>query len=322
MSGRLLDVDPAAYQPHSLHHTGRAWPETNCYVDLWIEVIASLGQEPEAMLGFTVTQDFEGDQFTFFKVPLEDLEILYGIVVGELAIYDRVENHARVQRDRGRLVLVEVDGCYLPDTRGVSYREKHTKTTIGINALDVPGRSMEYFHNAGLFRLEGEDFDLLFNRTPAQRENSDLLFPYAEFAKFPAVRGQPVDRGSVERLLARHLSRRPRQNPVAAFRAAFPSHVEHLARQPLDGFHDYAFNTLRQLGANFELLRSHLHWLDGSRFERGIVAAGRIADGAKTAQFQLARAVSRGRPDALGAILGELAEAYDALMDDLDRALA
>ena len=52
----------------------RIWPETNCYVDLWIEVLAAAGFTPEAMLGFTLTQDFEGDQFTFFKVPLEDLE--------------------------------------------------------------------------------------------------------------------------------------------------------------------------------------------------------------------------------------------------------
>ncbi len=71
-------LDPETYSVHALHSQERMWPETNCYVDLWIEVLNALGLAPEAMLGFTLTQDFEGDQFTFFKVPLEDLEALYG----------------------------------------------------------------------------------------------------------------------------------------------------------------------------------------------------------------------------------------------------
>ncbi|MGO7223652.1 DUF1839 family protein, partial [Rhizobium ruizarguesonis] len=87
----------------------RAWPETNCYIDLWIEVLATSGVAPEAMLGFTLTLDFEGDQFTFFKVPLEDLEALYGIRATELAIYDRVERHVEVQSARARLCLIEMD---------------------------------------------------------------------------------------------------------------------------------------------------------------------------------------------------------------------
>ena len=97
------------------------WPETNCYIDLWIEVLAARGLPPEAMFGFTLTQDFEGDQFTFFKVPLEDLEALYGIRSTELAIYDRVETHVAEQLRRGRLCLVEMDSFYMPDTHGVGY---------------------------------------------------------------------------------------------------------------------------------------------------------------------------------------------------------
>ncbi len=74
--------------------------ETNCYVDLWSKSSMRLGLAPEAMLGFTLTQDFEGDQFTFFKVPLEDLEALYGVVATELAIFDTVENHVEMQIER------------------------------------------------------------------------------------------------------------------------------------------------------------------------------------------------------------------------------
>lgn len=75
------------------------------------------------MFGFTLTQDFEGDQFTFFKVPLEDLEALYGVRATELAIFDRVENHIEAQLERGRICLIEMDSFYMPDTHGVGYRK-------------------------------------------------------------------------------------------------------------------------------------------------------------------------------------------------------
>lgn len=122
MFDRLACLTPEGHQPHALHAAERIWPETNCYVDLWIEVLSALGLEPKAMLGFTLSQDFEGDQFTFFKVPLEDLEKLHGIRATELAVYEPVETHVETQIARGRLCLVEVDSYFLPDTNGVSYR--------------------------------------------------------------------------------------------------------------------------------------------------------------------------------------------------------
>ncbi len=146
-------LDPETYSVHALHSQERMWPETNCYVDLWIEVLNALGLAPEAMLGFTLTQDFEGDQFTFFKVPLEDLEALYGVVATELAIFDTVENHVEMQIERGRLCLVEMDSFYMPDTTGVSYQREHGK-----NHRYQPSRSgkptLDYFHNGGFFRLK------------------------------------------------------------------------------------------------------------------------------------------------------------------------
>ena len=38
-------------------------------MDLWIELLQGWRLEPRAALPFTVTQDFEGDHFTFFKYP-------------------------------------------------------------------------------------------------------------------------------------------------------------------------------------------------------------------------------------------------------------
>ena len=253
-------LDPTAYARHPLHAATRDWPETNCYLDVWIEVLPALGLPPEACLGYAVTQDFEGDQFTFFKVPLEDLESLYGLRVTELAIYDRVENHIAEQIGRQRLSLVEVDSYYLPDTQGTSYRTGHGKTTVAVNRIDIQGRSMDYFHGLGLHRLTGEDFEGIFHMNAA--EGALPFLPYTEFVKFPdklPTKKQIV--AGAEDLLRRHLARRPERNPVRAFATEFPGQVEAIAERPFGFFHLYAFNTLRQLGANFELFSSHLEWL-------------------------------------------------------------
>lgn len=297
---------------HPLHAPGRHWPETNCYTDLWIGLLHALDFEPLAMLPFTVAQDFEGDQFTFFKPPPEDLRILYGLEAMELALYDRVEAHAAVQLRRGRPVLVEVDGFHLPDTRGTSYRARHVKTTIAILGLDAAGRRLDYIHNAGRFTLEGEDFDGLFRRPP------DGLFPYAEFVKRtgPGLAGPALKEAS-RGLLSHHVRRRPAGNPVSAYRAVFAEHGAALAAGSMEFFHLYAFNTLRQLGANFELLGSGLRWLDGP--EAAVEACGTLASSAKALQFQLARAVHRRRPGDGTALLDAMERAYDTAVGALAR---
>ncbi|HEV7249816.1 MAG TPA: DUF1839 family protein [Shinella sp.] len=317
MAAVFAGADPETYRPHALHDAERMWPETNCYVDLWIEVLNAFGTAPEAMLGFSLTQDFEGDQFTFFKVPLEDLESLYGIRATELAIFDSVESHVATQIARGRLCLVEMDSFYMPDTRGVAYGQEHGKTTVAINRLDLENKRLDYFHNAGFFRLEGADFDGLFHLNDGSDELPFL--PYTEFAKFPEKRPDEVHlRREARRLLAIHFARRPEANPVAAFASVFPKQVEAVADRPFGFFHKYAFNTLRQLGANFELAGSHLDWIapDGSLTEAA-EAARKISETAKSVQFQIARAVTRRKFEPLATALDPAIEAWDRLMATL-----
>src|SRR5215210_7588750 len=107
---------PETSRPHAIHQPGRIWAHTNCYADVWIELLHALGVEPTASLAFTLAIDFEGDQWTFFKCPLADLYELYGIDVQELAIWRELAVHVAEQVVRGRPVLVEVDSFYLPDT--------------------------------------------------------------------------------------------------------------------------------------------------------------------------------------------------------------
>jgi len=313
-------VRPDGYQPHSLHSGERMWPETNCYVDLWIEVLSGCGAVPEAMLGFTLTQDFEGDQFTFFKVPLEDLESLYDIRVTELAIFDRVERHIEVQIARGRLCLIEMDSFYMPDTQGTAYRTEHGKTTVAINRLDLTGKRVEYFHNGGYFQLEGEDFEGLFQLQLTADDPSFL--PYTEFAKFPVRMPDTAHVSTMaRRLLGTHFGRRPVSNPIRAFVEVFPQQVEAVAERPFGFFHKYAFNTLRQFGANFELAGDHLAWLSASEFASAIEDACRISEVAKSVQFQLARAVTRKKYEPLRTALDPAADAWDSMMASLKERL-
>src|SRR5205814_10154285 len=105
MMRTILPLDPAAYRRHSIHTGDRIWAETNCYVDLWIELLHAWGFEPVAALPFTLAIDFEGDQWTFFKFPLADLLELYGLDVQELALWRPLVRHVEQQIVQGRPVL-------------------------------------------------------------------------------------------------------------------------------------------------------------------------------------------------------------------------
>jgi hypothetical protein len=300
-----------SHQPHALHQGDRVWQETNCYVDLWIELLHGFGLDPRAAFAFTVTQDFEGDQFTFFKFPLEDLERLYGTQVQELAIYDSLEDRVLAQTLRGHTVLVEVDGYYLPNTRATSYRREHPKTTVGIDFIDP----------AGYHLLEGEDYEGVFRKLPQFSEQADLLFPYVEFAKQvrPALEGIALAEASAE-LLCTHLARRPMRNPITQWRAEFPQQLDTLLARGEKFFHLYSFNLMRQLGANFEFLSKYLLWLSVQGFDIPPEIAGsaqKIASESMVMQFRLVRAMARGRHDLCNDCFDVLEDAYDKTLTPL-----
>jgi hypothetical protein len=301
------------------------WPITNCYIDAWTLILNDWGLDPVGGLGVTVAQDYEGDQFTFFKYMHDDLELLYGVVVGELTIYSSIEEQIQEQVRQGRLVLAEADGWYLPDTRATSYRTQHTKTTIGIDRIDTAEGSLGYFHNVGHYELTGEDYAGVFRNLPQQKLVDDVLPPYIEFVKrrWPPLVDAPLTNAAVS-LLRRHLRRRPDESPIQRYRDDFQRHMEWLLARP-QSFHDYAFGIFRQLGANYQLLATHLDWLE----ERGVAdlpavrdAARTISGTAKSMQFKVARIASRGRFDPCTAMFDSLEQSYDAVIGGLERALA
>jgi len=312
MDGRAGISAPAR---HPLHDPARCWPETNCYADLWIEVLAALGETPEAVFGFTVEQDFDGDQFTFSKPPIENLRRLYGLSVQELSVYRSLEQHVALHVERGNIVLLEVDAFYLPDTAATTYRQTHTKTTMAVETIDPAQRMCGYVHNAARGVLSGEDYLGAFRLRPEFLSQPDLLPPYVEIvASRPDHRDKQPLQAVARDILRGHLSRRPARNPFSSWRRVFDRHVEELLATP-ELFHHYAFHFPRLAGSNFELLADHAAWLSPDGLADVAEAGRRIAQTTKTMQFRLARSVARRRPD-------PCVECFDMLETDHDRALS
>jgi hypothetical protein len=308
---RITELDPATYRRHPIHAEERAWPETNCYTDVIIELVHGMGHEPIAALPFTLAIDFECDQWTFFKFPDSDLFDLYGFDIQELAVWRPLVDHVTDQVAAGRPVLVELDSYFLPDTFGSAYKLAHVKSTVSVNEIDVEQRHMGYFHNQGYFHMGGDDFDDVFQVKGLVHER--MLPPYFEYVKmrpdFVPPKGAALVEASLA-LLRRHFAHVPRHNPFHLFKERFQTDLEWLMKSEIAAFHTYSFATLRQYGACFELAETYLRWL-GQQGVDGVNpsadALRSIAQTGKAFQFQLARAMARKKPldlspvDAMGA---------------------
>jgi hypothetical protein len=316
----LSGLGPATYRPHSLHAPDCSWVEKNCYIDIWIELIHSLKLDPFAMLAFTVAIDFEGDQWTFFKPPHEDLRALYGLDVQELYVWRPLIDHAVEHLHAGCFISTEADAFWLPDTAGTDYRQRHTKTTIVLNEVDVAAQRLGYFHNAGYFSLEGEDFIRLFRRDAAPDPAFMPLF--AELVRPHRATPEPAERQrlmSLE-LLRKHVGRRARDNPVQRFRVRFEQDLPAIMRQGMEHFHAWVFGTLRQLGAASELSARYLHWLDPmaeARYGRAAAAMMEISAVSKSLLLKVARAVNARRALDASASFDSMAQAWDRATTEL-----
>jgi hypothetical protein len=307
VAGSMLDIDPATYQRHPLHDDDRDWPETNCYVDLWIELLHALGLDPVAALAFTLSCGFDGEQWEFFKYPLEDLRALYGLEVHELNVWRPLEAHIEEHLRLGQLLTIEADSWFLPDTAGVSYGIGHQKSSIVPALIDTQAARLHYFHNRGYHVLEGDDYHGAL-RTSA---DASVLPPYTELIDLERMT-RPDDatlRAAVDILVREHLARRPRANPVDRLGARVLDDVSWLRENDQELFHAYAFGTLRQCGAWAACAASFVAWFD-PQMKSSVDAFNALSADAKTCQFKLAR-VAAGRDADLGPLFASMAGHWD-----------
>jgi hypothetical protein len=317
---KVIDLDADHYTRHMLHAEDRVWVEKNCYVDIWIELVHALGCEPLAMLPFVNAIDFLGDQWTFFKPKHDELRSLYGIDVQELNCWRSLIEHAEEHLGAGRLIATEADAWWLPDVTGTDYRTQHTKSSIVLNDLDVEGRTLGYFHNAGYFRLDGEDFARTF-RLDIPPDPAFMPF-FAELVGIDALQrlSEPELKARSATLLAKHVAGMPADNPVERFAARFQRDLPYLQDKGLAYYHAWAFATVRQLGAAAELSALHLRWLDAERHAGAAAAWDRINQGAKAFILKAARAVNSRRALDATAYFDEWARAWQDARDQLQSA--
>jgi len=243
-----------------LHAGDCTWIEKNCYVDLWIEIVHACRLEPRAMLTGSIGVDFEGDQFTFYKPSLHEIRALYGLEVQELTIWRPLIDHTLEHLRARKLVCVEVDAYWLPDTASTDYRKNHVKTTIAINSIDTDASRVEYFHNAGYFRLVGDDFGALFD----PGGDAARLPLYAEYVRLDGStsREQRELARLAKTFLLEHFARRRQRNPAMAFASRLPTDLLALRSDGIERYHQWAFATVRQFGAAFELAARTVLWLE------------------------------------------------------------
>jgi hypothetical protein len=312
----LLGLDPDTYTPSALHRPDRTFRETNCYVDLWIELLQAHDMNPESAMGFACRVDFEGDQWTFFKPPPEELLRLHGIDVHEMQLYRPTVDHVIEQLQVGRTMTLEADSFYLPDTAATTYRQAHVKSSIAVEGIDVAGQRLRYFHGAGYYELSGEDYRGVFRLNRPFSE--DVLPPYVELVNFgaaPRLKGEELRRGALESL-RRQLAYKPKRNPWLCFGERLAKDLPGLLAGTDSAYHAYAFATVRQCGAAFETAHSFVEWLAPPASAREAAEAlGRQVSGAKTLLFKLAR---RRAFDPAPAI-EQLAADWSTAMGALDR---
>lgn len=288
------------------------WPEKNCYIDLWVGFLRSLDLQPLAMLGHAIAVDFEGDQWTFFKPPHAELRELYGVDVQEMTVWRPLADHLVEHVAAGRFVSTEADAFWLPDTAGTDYRGKHTKTTILVDRIDTQARRVSYFHNTGHHELEGEDYDELMK---------PMVMPlFAELVHVDrrVKRSDDDLKQRALRILRTHYEWRPARNPFIAFGDRFAKDMPAMREAGLEHYHAWAFASIRQAGAAFELAAQHMQWLG---FEEPARQFREISSANKSLILKGARAAATGKLFDAKEAMGVMAKAWDEGMNHLGASL-
>jgi len=299
---------------HPWHSGERVWSTSNSNIDVWIELLHTLELEPAPMLLSTLCADFEGDQWTLVSVAPADLWACYGIVVEELFIWRPLLAHFVEQLDRGNAVLVEVDAFHLPDMIGSSYQREHTKTLIAVTGYDRDSHSLRYMHGATSAQVGGDDLDSLITAGIGGAQ----LPPRAQVVKLDRLlRRTAIERAQLGVALARfHGTRLPLVNPVRVFGDALRAHGAWLAGGDAEHYQRWAFATLHQCGAAFEIAADVCGWLveHGEPIADAVPRLRTVSRLARSLHQRLVRVSQSGRMPDVSQTLDDMAHAWDEAM--------
>jgi hypothetical protein len=113
------------------------------------------------------------------------------------------------------------------------------------------------------------------------------------------------------------MTRRPKTNPFRRFRDRFEKDLQWLQGQGLATYHVYAFATVRQFGANFELAALYMKWLEqhtGADLGEAAEAFESISGAAKALILKAARAVSAKKAVDFGPMFEGMESAWERAM--------
>ena len=122
-------------------------------------------------------------------------------------------------------------------------------------------------------------------------------------------------------LWLRHLKRRPHTNPVRRFQERFERDLPALQEKGLAFYHAWAFGTIRQLGAAFELAALNLKWLTAEGTEglgTATAAFEELANSNKTFILKGARATNSRKPFDGAALFDGMANAWERGLTSLE----
>ena len=126
-------------------------------------------------------------------------------------------------------------------------------------------------------------------------------------------------------LLRRHFAWRPRSNPFSRFAARIADDLPAMRERGLAHYHQWAFASVRQAGAAYELLAANLRWLAGQGYPELAEAAERfeaVGQANKSLILKGARAVNSGRPLAADEMLQGMGADWERGMGMLGALLA
>jgi hypothetical protein len=283
---------------HRWHAESRIWSSANEHIDLWVALLHTLGLDPAPLLTGTFCTDFEGDQWTLARIAPTDIWACYGIAVQELCVWRPLLAHVVEQLDRGNVVIVEVDAFHLPDMVGSSYQREHAKAIIAATGYDRRTHTLRYIHGATGAEVGGDDLDALMTAGIGSAQ----LPPTTQVVRLDRMTSRSERELSViATALARwHGTRLPHHNPVRSFSDALRAQGAWLAGGDDEHYQRWAFATLQQCGAAFELAGDVCEWLavHGATVDQATPHYRDLSRAARTLHQKLVRVPQSGRmPD-------------------------
>ena len=314
MTGYVGSRRLAWHGPHAWHQDERIWSTTNRQLDVWIELLHTLDLDPAPVLLPTLGVDFEGDHWTHAQVCKSDLWACYGIVVEEMPLWRPLLAHLVEQLERGHVALMDADEYHLPDTDGGSHGREHLRTVIAVTGYDRRRHVLRYMHGATGGEVTGRDLDALL----APSASSGQLLPCVQLVKLDRLAPRSeAERAQVGIALAHfHGTRFPARNPVRAFADSLRVHGGLFAGGDAEHCQRWAFATLHQCGAAFEVGADVCAWLaqHGEPVGNAVSHLRLVARNARSLHQRLVRLPLQSKLPDVAQTLSDMARSWDDAM--------